>query len=231
MTEVVSGQVSEGVIALFVLDCRPLGGPQFYFNSAEDFTRDVVWGGQTYQPLPMNTSGFEYTTRGSLPQPTVVISNLYGAGNLLLDTYKGLVGAGVLRTITLARFLDDGSSPDPNAYIARDQYTVAQKTSHTAVAIAFKLSSKMDQEGTKLPRRQVLRDICSHSYRYWDADAGVFVYTQATCPYTGGSYFNVDNLPTSAAGDVCSRTFGGCVARFGTLPLPARFFPGVGRIK
>lgn len=221
-----------GLITLYQLDTTMLGGPVFYFGSAEDFDRVIVWGAQEYAPLPMSASGFEISTTGTLPQPAVTISNLFGAGNLLLDSYKGLVGAEITRILTLERFLDDGSSPDPNAYLTRDVFVVAQKTSHTAVQITFKLASRMDQQGTQLPRRQILRDVCGRVYRLWDAEAGDFDYSRADCPYSDAPVFDINDRPaTDNASDVCSHTLNGCLARFGNGPLPAYLFPGVGRIK
>jgi lambda family phage minor tail protein L len=232
MTTPEIGLTTEGLVSLFVLDTTMFpGGQLFYFASLADFETEAVWGGQVYAPLPMDVTGFEYTTRGTLPQPTITISNLYGAGNTLIDEYKGLVGALVTRTLTLSRFLDSGETPDPNAYISRDTYVVSQKTSHTAVAIAFKLTSRLDQEGSKIPKRQILRDVCSHSYRVYDPSTGDFNYSKATCPYTGTGYFDPNNNPTTPDKDACGRFMTGCTARFGALPLPARFFPGVGRVQ
>jgi len=222
---------TEGLVTLWQLDTRTLGGPVFYFTSAQDFETEIVWGGQSYTALPMDASGFELTTRGAIPQPTVTISNLYGAGNLLLDSYKGLVGAEVVRILTLRRFLDDGETPDPAAYITREKYVVAQKTSHNAVAIAFKLASRMDVEGTQLPRRQILRDVCTHTYRAFDPATGSFDYSRASCPYVGAADFDTANKPTDDAHDQCSRNLGGCQLRFPGQVLPARFFPGVGKVK
>jgi lambda family phage minor tail protein L len=226
-----TGLTTEGLISLWQLDTTTLGGPVFYFTNAEDFSHEIVWGGQLYQALPMDASGFELTTRGAFPQPTVTISNLYGAGNLLLDSYKGLVGADIIRILTLRRFLDDGETPDPGAYITRDKYVVAQKTSHNAVAIAFKLATRMDVEGTQLPRRQILRDICTHTYRAFDPVSGAFDYSRASCPYTGTANFDPLNRPTDAPHDQCSRNLIGCQLRFPGQVLPARFFPGVGKVR
>jgi lambda family phage minor tail protein L len=225
--------VTQGLITLYQIDTTMLGdnGQWFYFTSAEDAATDIVWGGQPYQALPMDATGFEMTTRGTLPQPNITISNLYGGGNLLLSEFNGLLGAHVWRILTLRRFLDDGSSPDANAYITRDMFVVAQKTSHNAVAIVFKLAAQMDQEGTQLPRRQILRDVCSHVYRAWRPSSGAFDYSKASCPYTGAGTWDARDVPTDNAHDVCSRTQTGCLLRFGASPLPARFFPGVGRVK
>ena len=43
---------------------------------------------------------------------------------------------------------------------------------------------------------------------------------------------DANDAPTSPSADNCSRTMKGCHARFGySVPLPARFFPGVGLIR
>jgi lambda family phage minor tail protein L len=212
------------------------GGQWFYFQSAQDEAREIVWGGNTYAPIPMEASGFEMNTSGTIPQPNLTISNLFGAANSLLGSFRGLLGAKLVRILTLTRFLDDGSSPDPGAYITRDVFIVAQKTSHNAQQIVFKLAAHIDQEGVQLPRRVILRDFCSHVYRVWqqtgsDPSSGHFDYSKASCPYTGGQYLDEFDRPTNDFNDACSRTLTGCQKRFFTAPLPARFFPGVGRIK
>lgn len=222
---------TSGKITLFQLDTTMLGGTVFYFQSAEDADTQIIWGGQTYSPIPMKASGFEMTTRGAIPTPTVTISNLYGAANTLLLEYRGLLGAKLTRILTLRRFLDDGDTPDANAFITRDMFVVAQKTSHTAVAIAFKLMAHMDQEGVQLPRRLVMRDYCQHVYRAYNPATATFSYTKATCPYTDSRYYDVNNNPTAMPFDMCSHDKNGCKLRFPNQVLPAWFFPGVGRIK
>lgn len=224
--------VTEGLITLFQLDTAFMGGPIHYFTSASDFDTVIVWGGEQYFPMPIDAQGFEMTSKGALPNPSISLSNLYGAGNSLLESYNGLVGAQVTRLLTLRRFLDDGTTPDPNAYISRDVFVVAQKMSHDAGQITFKLASRMDQEGAQIPRRQILRDVCQHSYRFWDANIGGFNYSKATCPYTATGFWTPLDQATDPLHDQCSRSMQGCTLRFGRwAALPARFFPGVGKVK
>jgi lambda family phage minor tail protein L len=219
-----------GLITLWQLDTTMFdGGQWYYFTSATDFDHEIYWGGQHYSPIPMDATGFEWNTKGTLPQPTLSFDNIGGAGNLLLDSYGDLIGATVIRIQTLRRFLDDGITPDPYAIITRESFVVAQKMSHTALTIVFKLAARWDVEGTQLPRRQILRDICSHTYRRWNGSA--FDYSKASCPYTGGGCWDSANAPTGPANDQCSRTLTGCSLRFGGSVLPARFFPGVGRVR
>lgn len=229
---------TQGLVTLYQLDATMFpNGQWFYFTSASDFDTDIFWGGQLYSPIPMQAEGFEMSTRGQIPTPTITFSNLFGAGDMLLGSYEGLVGADVVRVVTLRRFLDDGTTPDGNAFISRDKFTVSQKTSHNAIAIAFKLAAKMDQEGLQLPRRLILRDICSHTYRRWVQvgpvpESGYFDYSDASCPFTGGAYFDANDQPVPDYQDLCSRTMTGCLRRFpGGQTLPARFFPAVGKVK
>jgi len=223
--------IVEGLITLYQLDTARLGGPVHYFGSAEDISSQIIWGGNEYIGLPMEATGFEMTSKGALPQPSITIANLYGAGNTLLDTYNGLIGAEVTRILTLRRFLDDGATPDPNAFITRDKFVVSQKTSHNAVAIVFKLASRMDHEGTQLPRRLLMRDLCTHTYRIWVVETQSFDYSHASCPYTGPNNFDTNDGGTTHDRDQCSRTINGCGARFAPGVLPGRFFPGVGKVR
>jgi lambda family phage minor tail protein L len=224
--------VVNGKITLFQLDTTELGGDVLYFTSAADFEEDIFWGGERYVAIPMDAVGFEYNTTGTIPQPTVTISNLFGAANNLLGAYRGLIGAQLVRIVTLTKYLDNGETPDPTAYISSDTFVIAQKMSQNAAAIAFKLASKIDQEGIKIPKRLILRDVCSRTYRVWDEEGQAFNYSKATCPYSGSLYYNENDQPVvDPASDVCSRTMTGCVDRFGSLPLPGYFFPGVGKVK
>jgi lambda family phage minor tail protein L len=222
--------ITQGVVSLYDLDTRPAGGPVLHFCSIADFDTPIRRGGVTYQPIPMEATGFEWRGAGALPQPVLVVSNVFGAMNLLFAEFGELLGCGLTRIRTLERWLDDGSSPDPEAEIGRDIFVIAQKQSHTAVAVAFKLAWRIDQEGTLLPRRVVLRDVCTHVYRRWTGTA--FDYSLASCPYTGAAMFDTDDQPTSnGAQDQCSRRMTGCRARFGKLALPTRAYPAVGRVR
>jgi lambda family phage minor tail protein L len=94
-----------------------------------------------------------------------------------------------------------------------------------AAFIEWELAPATDQEGVLLPRRQVLSQYCTHTYRRWNGTA--FVY--GSCPYTGSQFFTEQGTSTNdPAKDKCSRRLDtGCIKRFGNNPLPTRAFPGV----
>ena len=92
--------------------------PTYYFhngassNTTMDNYNDIKFGGQVYQQLPIKAEGFEYAGKGSLPRPTMVVSNLFSTITAILNevnvktTGNDLAGAKLTRIRTLERFLD-----------------------------------------------------------------------------------------------------------------------------
>ena len=86
----------------------------YYFHAGiNDFgDTDIVFADQAYARIPVKAEGFEYTNTGTLPRPTLTISNLgSGMTSLLLlanqtTTGNDLGGAEVRRIRTLKKYLD-----------------------------------------------------------------------------------------------------------------------------
>ena len=83
----------------------------------------------------------------------------------------------------------------------------------------------MNQQGTLLPKRQIHKNTCTHTYRHWDCNQNQFDYQHATCSYVGARYFNAAGQATSDRLDVCGKRLSDCKARFKNSPLPTRAFP------
>jgi len=163
-----------------------------FHNNIKVFNSYVVWQGKTYVPAPIQAEGFESSSRGTLPQPTLSISSQSETGNdqLALLKYEirkigDLIGAKVTRKRTFAKYLDsvnfgrnaeakigrnsnmlpDGYEPDPFAYLPSDVYFIERKQSENKTMLSYQLSSVLDLEGTKLPKRVILADKCVWQYR------------------------------------------------------------------
>jgi len=194
--------------------------------------RPIRWRGNEYLPRPVGAEGFEITANGSLPRPTFRMSNVLGEGSSLLKNLGDLSGVEVTRWVTFHRFLDDGPTPDRDAHLPKEIYVIDQKATHNRQFIEWQLASILDQQGVRLPSRQVLRSACQLVYRHWDRAAGRFEYGNVTCPYTGSAYFTEkDEATTDPLEDKCSQTLRGCLRRFGGQKrTPFGGFPGAGRI-
>ena len=73
---------------------------------------EVVWNGNSYLRFPIQCSGFEFGSTGTLPRPQISISNIFGTITAIMqDVNKTTVGndlngAKLTRIRTLAKYLD-----------------------------------------------------------------------------------------------------------------------------
>jgi phage-related protein len=89
-----------------------------------------------------------------------------------------LVGAKVTRRRTLQKYLDGSPQADPLQEFPVDIFYIERKTQETALAITWQLSSILDLEGVRLPRRVITQNLCLWKYR------------GSECGYTGAPVFN-----------------------------------------
>jgi lambda family phage minor tail protein L len=233
MTSALSSEIQSlspsAVIELFVLDASAIGGDVFRFHAGTNALRGkLIWQAKEYLPFPVQVSGFEFSGTGQLPRPKIVVANLTGVMTTLLLELDDLLGAKFTRKRTLAKFLDganfpSGSNPtaDPTAEFADDIFFVDRKISENRDIVEFELASSFDLQGVKLPRRQIIQNICPWKYR------------GAECGYTGSSFFDANDIPVgSIAQDACGKRLSSCKARFGqNAELPFGGFPAAGLIR
>ena len=233
---------------------------------------NVVFDGNEYTRLPVKAEGFEYTSTGTLPRPTLTVSNLDSTMTVLLALVNAttagndLGGAEVRRIRTLKKYLDDvnfrfenvaitqagdtlttqdGDSfnaetlgnpsgvPDPNAQFPQERWFIDRKANESRDTVTFELASKFDLAGQKLPKRQVIANVCQWIYK--SSECG---YNPSTGPgkeIDGVTYtrFDINNEGvTTDAEDVCSKRIASCKCRFGdNNELPFGSFPGAGLTK
>jgi len=99
-----------------------------------------------------------------------------------------------------------GSNPtaDPTQEFPNEIWYVERKASEDSQMVKFELSSAMDFNGVKLPRRQIIANQC-----YWQ-------YRSAECGYTGGAVADINDNPTSDINlDACAKKVRSCKFRFG----------------
>jgi lambda family phage minor tail protein L len=220
------------VIELFELDgtATSVGVDQVYrFHSGvnEDIDGNIVWNGDTYTRYPIEARGFTYEGNGQLPRPTISISNILSLITTLIIDHNDLVGATVTRIRTLKKYLDaanfsdeTNADADPHAEFPREVYIVDRKVLENRDIVTFELAATFDVAGVKLPRRQIIQNICPWTYK------------GEGCGYTGTNYFNIDDEEVASADDdVCGHRLTSCKLRFGqNAQLPYGGFPSAGLI-
>jgi len=204
-------------------------GDIFYFHNGVNaaVTGNVVWNGQSYVRLPLEATGFDYSSSGSLPRPKLAVSNIGSSITALLlqvnliTTGNDLGGAKVVRIRTLKKYLDGAAGADPHAKFPDEIWYVDRKSNENRAVVEFELASKFDLVGVMLPRRQVIANVCQ------------WIYRGGECGYTGSNYWNAqDQVVGTLALDACGKRISSCKLRFGaTAELPFGSFPGAGLSK
>ena len=201
----------------------------YYFHNGVNaaVTGNVIWNGQSYVRLPLEATGFDYSSSGSLPRPKLAVSNIgmYITEILLsvnrITTGNDLGGAKVVRIRTLKKYLDGEAGADPHAKFPDEIWYVDRKSNENRAVVEFELASKFDLVGVMLPRRQIIANVCQ------------WVYRGGECGYTGSNYWNTqDQVVGTLAQDACGKRISSCKLRFGaTAELPFGSFPGAGLSK
>lgn len=214
------------VIEMFVLDASNVGAGVLRFHAGtNELTQNIIWQGNVYVRYPVSVTGFEISGQGQLPRPKMRVSNVLSAITAYLLQYEDLIGAKVTRKRTLKKYLDAGNfvggvnpTEDTDAEFVDDIFYIDRKAIENREFVEFELSASFDLAGIKLPRRQVIQNLCQWRYR------------GSECSYSGDSYFTANDTPTSEESeDVCGKRVSSCKARFGiTSDLPYGGFPGAG---
>lgn len=182
----------------------------------------IVWQGVTYNPFPVEATGFEQTAVGKLPRPKIRASNISGALGAFLRTMQDGIGARVIRKRTYGKYLDAVNFPGGNPYanssaqFADEVFYLARKVSENPIFVEFEMAVAFDVAGIVLPRRQVIAGTCQWIYRSPECSyAGAKVTTDPVYP---GLDVNGD--------DRCGKTLAACKLRFGQNGvLPTSAFP------
>lgn len=187
--------------------------------------QDIKFDGLEYVRFPIEAEGFERRSDGRMPRPRISIVNVEGLLSAVVREYDDLLGSRLIRTRTFARYLDASNFPngnneaDPNKILDREVWYIDRKSNENKIFIEFELKSIYDLSSVKLPRRQVIQNVCVWSYR------------GPECGYAGGPVADINDVPTNdPKEDQCGKRLESCKLRFpgDRTVLPYGGFPGAG---
>ena len=180
------------VIELYELELTvglhiPAGNPNnldtvFRFHAGANLNNfgQIIFNGNSYQRVAVKVEGFEDTSTGTIPRPTLTFSNLGGIDkdstvmtmtdflNVVNSVTPGndLLNAKVTRLLPLASALDNanfvGDNPfgTPSTDRLQDKvYYIDRKAVENRQIVQFELDSVLDMQNKKIPARIVTRDL------------------------------------------------------------------------
>ena len=153
---------------------------RFHAGSNMNTNQEIIWQGNTYQKLPMTFEGAEFSGKGQIPRPSLIIANFGGitrSGEVITVTdlmiivnvttpQNDLTDAKLTRITTLASELDAANFPSssnpfgtPSSNeLPQEIFFIDRKISETRRFVQFELVGSLDQANKKLPARQVTRN-------------------------------------------------------------------------
>jgi lambda family phage minor tail protein L len=214
----------DGIVEMFDIDLTSITldpADIFYFtNQIKPDGTKIQWKGNVYEPLPLLSAGYEKTTSGQIPQPSLTVANVLGTFTEIISSLEDLVGAKVIRRRTLGKYLDGQPGADSSQEFPIDIFFIERKTEETVLSITWQLSSILDLEGVQLPRRVITQNFCQWKYR------------SSECGYTGGAVADANDRPTGDLNsDVCGKRLASCQLRFPNQSLPFGGFPGANLVR
>lgn len=144
-------------VELWVLDGTEKGGVILRFTNQLLNGANPTFGGNIYQALPFQTSGWDTSSEGTSPQPQVIFANVTKYLQSLCLQYNDFIRWRVTRFVTFEPYLDTGATPDGNAVFNVGSALVEQKTKQNKKELGFKLTMVVDAPNAMIPGEQVLR--------------------------------------------------------------------------
>ena len=156
---------------------------RFHSGTNIDSYSNIIWQSNTYERLPIEAQGFEYSGKGKIPRPQLIISNIGGitrnAGGSntvirvtdllltvnLITAHNDLLNAKVTRILTTADNLDAANfsgNTNPYGTPSNDQfpqeiYFIDRKVLESRDIVQFEMISALDLQNLRIPKRQVTR--------------------------------------------------------------------------
>jgi len=213
-----------------------------YHAGTNGLTENLKFGGKIYSAVPIEIDGFEFSTKGTLPRPTMRVANVNNAISNLI-ALRNPLAAKVRRIRTFAKFIDT-TNFSAGSFFAPDQdvvdvlvtegsdsfimetfndtadpnakivetWYIDRVSSENQQFVEFELAPKLDLINVALPRRTV-EEFCPWKYRGKE------------CGYNNDACFTVDDIaiPESdkvvedgiVTNDICGKRVSSCQARFG----------------
>lgn len=176
-----------------------------YIHAANNnkVSKPVVFNGQEYLPIALETDGFESLGNQKLPRPKVKFANAGMYFSSLLRRYNNLSKAKVIRKRTFAKFLDNENFPNnqnpfgsanSDAILSEDKFFVNRKISENKLFVELELVSSLELENVNIPSRTINSNYCP------------WVYRGLGCNYGSDTVTTGDGLDRPV-GDIKNRSF------------------------
>ena len=156
--QMVLSSTPAGFVELFEIDLTSTKVPALVGNvfrvtpmtDSTDLTniQAVTFGGNTYQPYPIQISDISFASDGAPPRPTLSVANINKYIGQLAFAYGDIIGA----TVTYIRTFTPYLGTNTKVSLPPLKYFIAKKTAHNRMILTFELRDFRDKERAYLPK-------------------------------------------------------------------------------
>ena len=158
---------------IFVPDAINDPTTDFAFHGGTIYDKALTWQGRKYEPIAVETDGFDLLADGQLARPKIKVTNHNNVVTNLLQNHKDFINGKLIRKRASVKFLDDvnfdGGNPfgvaDPTAELTSQVWIVGRKTQESKLFVEFELNSPLDLENFTVNSRGVVAKFCYWQYR------------------------------------------------------------------
>ena len=206
-----------------------------YHAGKNGITENITFNGITYPAVPAEIDEFEFSTKGTLPRPTLRVANVNNAiTSLLVQPSYNLLAAKVERIRTFAKFIDTANFNQNSSFApeADVEDLFVTQGSDSLIMQTFNDTSDPD---AKIVETWYVDRIASENPQFVEFELTPKIdltnlalprrtieefcpwkYRGAECGYADDACFTVDDLSTTdASQDVCGKRVSSCQLRFG----------------
>lgn len=150
------GHTRVALIDLYQLDLAPIGyNIQLYFcNFSQSNGANIAFQGRPYVAYPIEASGFEKSIQGSLPTPSLSVSNVFADISSLIINYQGLGGAKLTRIQILASNIDGTAGANSSDIESTEIYYISSYIENSK-EVKFNLKHPLALDKLRLPRKRI----------------------------------------------------------------------------
>ena len=138
------------LLEFFILDTTNMaGGSVMRFHAGTNgLSQPVIWQGQTYEPLPIEATGFDVTTKGSAPRPKIKVANVNGLLSASVKSFNDFVGCKLTRKRTFAKYLDEENFPARRNLLLNTSAFTANTWANNGLTILSTTETALDGSAT-----------------------------------------------------------------------------------
>ncbi len=208
-----------------------------YHAGTNNLVENVVFDSKTYPAAPVEVDGFAFSSKGTLPRPTLKVANVNNAISALLlslnpDTGEKInpLKAEVRRIRTFKKFLDPVNFGPQLILTENDDLLVTQQNANFIIGVSGNDTADPDAKSVET---WYIDRVASENLQFVEFELTArldlinlqlprrvvnefcpWKYRGTECGYNGSNFFDVHDDRTFEANDVCGKRLSSCRARF-----------------